>query len=105
MGRKTETVFWIISCEGHTDAWVNAPDWEQATVAAAEFWGVPWREVASRCECKRREKALKGVCPKCHRFFYGGAEICDSCQKQMAVEEQNLRQYLKNKYKHQKKRA
>ena len=103
MAGKTEIITWIIGCEGHTDAWVTAPDWPLATVRAAEFWGVPWREVAARCVCKRREKALKGICPRCGHFFYGGAKMCDVCLKALEDDEHNLQQYLKHRY--GKKRA
>ena len=61
--KETKLTMWIVACEGHTDAWVNAPDWAQATVKAAEFWGVPWREVAAQCECRMKKQAVKGVCP------------------------------------------
>jgi len=102
--RKEETVFWVVACPGHTDAWVTAKTWELATVAAAEFWGVPWGTVAAKCECKQKRKALKGVCPSCGRIFFGGAEMCDACLQARQDEERNLQQYLRNKYKHMKKR-
>lgn len=98
--KKAETVFWIVACEGHTDAWVNAPDWEQATVAAAAFWDVPWGTVAARCECKRKERALKGVCPKCGKVFYGDTELCGACLRMAKAEERNFRNYMKNRYRH-----
>lgn len=34
---------------------VDAPNWEQATVEAANWWEVSWREVAALCECEREE--------------------------------------------------
>ncbi len=101
--KETKLTMWIVACEGHTDAWVNAPDWERATVKAAEFWGVPWREVAARCECRMKKQAVKGVCPRCGRYFFGGAKQCGVCEAAARDEERNLRQYLKNRYRHTKK--
>lgn len=103
MKRANRLIFWIVECEGHSAAWVNAPDWEQATVKAAEFWGVPWKEVAARCECRMRKQAVKGVCPRCGRYFFGGAKLCALCEAAARDEEQNLRQYLKNRYRHVRK--
>ncbi|BAK99602.1 hypothetical protein OBV_24040 [Oscillibacter valericigenes Sjm18-20] len=102
MAREKGLFFWIVACEGHTDAWVNAADWEQATVAAAGFWGAPWREVAAKCECRQKRPIVKGVCPQCGKFFFGGAKRCDLCEKKARDDERNLQQYLKNRYKHKK---
>ncbi len=103
MARKAERLFfWIVACEGHTNAWVNAEDWELATVAAAAFWGVPWREVAAKCECRQKRPVIKGVCPQCGSFFFGGAKRCDLCEKKARDDEWNLQQYLKNRYKHRR---
>lgn len=102
MARKQDLMFWIVSCEGHTDAWVNAPNWEMATVAAAEFWGIPWPEVAAKCECKQKKPAVKGVCPQCGKYFFGTAKRCDLCEKKARDDERNLQQYMKNRYKHRK---
>ena len=40
---------------------VDAPNWEQATVEAANWWEVSWREVAALCECER-EEIVPGMC-------------------------------------------
>ena len=41
---------------------VNAPSWEQATIEAAQWWDVPWKEVAALCECEREEVVPRHVC-------------------------------------------
>jgi len=61
---------WAVACEGHTNAWVSAVSWEEATVKAAEFWGVPWGSVAAYCEEKKRiEEAPKNVCCRCGKIL------------------------------------
>lgn len=103
MAKRSEVFFWSVGCAGHVDVWVEAPNWEQATVKAAGAWKAPWREVAARCELKEKKRVLRGVCPKCGRFFYGGAELCDRCLKAQEDDERNLQQYLKNRYRHTKR--
>lgn len=104
MARKKENLFfWIVACKDHTNAWVNAENWELATVAAAEFWGVPWPTVAARCECVEKHPAVRSVCPQCGKFFFGGAKRCDLCEKKARDDERNLQQYLKNRYRHKKR--
>lgn len=38
---------WWVAHPAHTTAVVSAPSWELATVEAARWWDVPWREVAA----------------------------------------------------------
>lgn len=52
--KRKRDILWEVGCEGHTDAWVIAENWELATVEAARFWGVPWGKVAASCEQKQR---------------------------------------------------
>ena len=98
-GRDKRNILWEIGCPGHTDAWVTAESWELATVAAAEFWGVPWREVAARCEMKKKiVGAPRNVCCRCGRVYYGAPPMCTVCQKEQKLEEEHLRRKLTRAY-------
>lgn len=97
--KKSRNILWQVGCEGHTDAWVNAENWELATVAAAEFWNVPWREVAARCEMKQKiVGAPRNVCCRCRRTYYGAPPMCMACQKNVQLEEEHLQRRLKRAY-------
>ena len=92
-------ILWEISCEGHRDAWVTAPNWEQATLKAAEFWNVPWREVAARCELKKKTVgAPRNVCCRCGRIYFGSPPMCEACEKNEKLEEEELRRRIKRAY-------
>ena len=53
---------WWVRHPRYGTAVVSAPDWEQATVEAAKWWDVPWREVAALCECDRTEAVTRNIC-------------------------------------------
>ena len=92
-------ILWEVGCEGHTDAWVVAPDWAQATMKAAEFWGVAWREVAAKCIEKRRIKAPPhNICTRCGRIYAGRLPFCAACEKVARTEEELLRRRLNRAY-------
>ena len=59
---------------------VDAPNWEQATVEAAAWWAVPWREVAALCECEREEIVPRHVCICCGKIFNGSGFRCTKCE-------------------------
>ena len=59
---------------------VNAPNWEQATVEAAQWWEVPWGKVAALCECERQEKVPRHVCVRCGQIFNGDGIRCTKCE-------------------------
>lgn len=97
--KKNKDILWEVGCEGHTDAWVNAENWELATVAAAEFWGVPWREVAAKCEMKKKiVGAPRNVCCRCGRVYYGAPNMCSSCGKEVRLEEEELQRRRRRAY-------
>ena len=97
--KKERNILWQVGCEGHTDAWVNAENWELATVAAAEFWGVPWREVAAHCEMKQKiVGAPRNICCRCRRVYYGAPPMCTACRKDVKLEEAYLQRRLKRAY-------
>jgi len=90
---------WAVACEGHTNAWVSAVSWEEATVKAAEFWGVPWGSVAAYCEEKKRiEEAPKNVCCRCGKIYFGLPPMCGSCLKAAKLEEEETQRRLAKAY-------
>ena len=97
---KDKTILWEVGCEGHKDAWVIAPTWELATVEAAKFWEVPWREVAAYCEMKRKIVALaRNICKRCGRYIFSGEPpLCDGCLKEAKLEEAELQRCRRRAY-------
>ena len=79
----------------HTTAPVIAENWEQATVKAAQFWGVSWGKVAALCECERKMDTHKGVCMDCGRVFYGGEVLCPRCEEKRKGEERRKQEWLR----------
>ena len=75
---STDQVWWV-SHPAHNIAIVSAPNWELATVEAAKWWDVPWREVAAMCECTRVEKIVRNVCVSCGIVFHGKGPLCTKC--------------------------
>ena len=59
---------------------VDAPNWEQATVEAANWWEVSWREVAALCECEREEIVPRHVCICCGEIFNSEGFRCTKCE-------------------------
>ena len=59
---------------------VDAPNWEQATVEAAAWWEVPWKEVVALCECEREEVVPRHVCICCGKIFNGDGFRCAKCE-------------------------
>lgn len=97
--KKNRTILWEVGCEGHVDAWVVADNWEQATVAAAAFWQVPWREVAAYCTEKTRiVGAPRNVCCRCKRYYYSTLPLCESCKKVLETEEMIRRHRQRKAY-------
>lgn len=95
-----KNTLWEVGCEGHIDAWVVAQSWIEATVKAAEFWGVPWREVAAYCEEKKKiVGAPRNVCCRCGTVYFGAPPMCSRCEKDAKLEEQENRRRLCRAYK------
>ena len=82
-----KNILWQVGCEGHRPAWVIAPNWEQATVKAAEFWGVPWGSVAAGCEPLRKTVAHTNICCVCGRVYHGAPPMCEACRLTEETEE------------------
>lgn len=97
--KKKKDILWEVACEGHRDAWVIADNWELATVEAAAFWGVPWKEVAARCECRQKiVGAPRNVCCKCGKTYFGAPPLCDACVRNERLEEEELQRRLRRAY-------
>ncbi len=96
MAKKSENqrIIWWVDHPDHTTAVVDADNWEQATVEAAKWWDVPWREVAALCECGRKELLPKFVCSDCGKVFWGrdGSQIrCGLCEAKARDDERRRR--------------
>lgn len=48
MARSKKQICWVVAHPEIGTAFVTADSWEQATVAAADFWGVPWGKYVGR---------------------------------------------------------
>ena len=98
---KNELFVWWVEHPDHTDAVVAAPNWEQATVRAAEWWEVPWAKVAAMCSAKKKEPIKRGVCCECGSLTWGAAGVkarCGKCesiarQREETKRERNRRFY------------
>lgn len=97
--KKQQTILWEVGCEGHTDAWVVAENWELATVEAADFWGVPWREVAAKCEQKGKTVgAPSNICCRCGRVYFAPPPMCETCRKSLLLEEEETKRRVARAY-------
>lgn len=88
---KKRDYLWFIKAPGHVQVPVMAPDWEQATVQAARFWGANWGKIFWQCELVRKTEVLRNVCCRCGKHFNGDGVECEPCRKIRAVEERNAR--------------
>lgn len=94
MAKKDERIVWWVEHPAHAVAVVQAPDWPLATVEAAKWWDVPWREVAAECICRRREALPRYVCGDCGEIFYGreeGRTRCALCEAKARNDEARRR--------------
>lgn len=97
--KQKKNILWEVGCDGHTDAWVIADTWEQATVKAAEFWKVPWSTVAAHCfEKTRIVGAPRNVCHRCKRMYSGPPPVCAACAAVLRTEEDILRRRRNRAY-------
>ena len=80
MASKQSTC-WVIEHPEIGTAFVVADSWEQATVRAAEFWGVSWARTVSGMELVRRKDARKNICCRCGQIFHGSGDLCGACEK------------------------
>jgi hypothetical protein len=62
---KKKRIAWFLRAPGCGLAVVAAPNYEQATVKAAELWGVPWGKIVSQIEVERTAEQKPNVCVEC----------------------------------------
>ena len=93
--RKKEYVFFVKHPD-HTTVPVIAENWEQATVKAADFWGVRWGKVAALCECDRKWDVHRCICTRCGKTFHGAEALCSACTNALKNEEYRRREYMKS---------
>lgn len=77
--KNTSTVY-VVRLEGHCPAYVQAESWPEATVRAAEFWGIPWGANVAHMDLQETKEARKNVCLRCRRVVYGEHELCPACE-------------------------
>ena len=81
MPKKGELFVWWVEHPDHTVAVVIAPNWEQATVKAAEWWDVPWGKVAAMCTEQKKKPIKRGVCCECGSLVWGSEGVKARCGK------------------------
>lgn len=77
---------WEISHPDLGKTWVIAESWEQATVAAAKNWGLPWGKIVAEMNCERSYRAARHVCARCGRIFNASGALCDACTQVLETE-------------------
>ena len=73
-------VVWRVTHPQCGMAIVVAKDWKLATVAAAEWWEVPWGRVAAGCEVEKIGDIVHNVCIDCGKIFCGEGLRCELCE-------------------------
>lgn len=81
MAEKKRAVCWVIRHPELGMAWVIADDYEQATVKAAEWWGVPWGKHVAQMQELTRVPYMRHVCPRCGQIYNSDEPMCDKCLK------------------------
>lgn len=102
---KGYETFWVVGHPEHCNAYVIAESWAEATVLAAKFWGVPWKEVACHCDMLGRHEAKKNVCLRCRRIIYGKDRLCQKCETELRHEDEEAVRRLKKTWYLGRKRA
>lgn len=86
---------WEVKHPDYGLAVVIAPDWERATVAAAEFWGVRWPKVAWGCTKGAVREARRSVCPRCGKVMFNQPmNVCEACKKIIRTENEQMKANL-----------
>lgn len=95
MAEKKRAVCWAIRHPELGTAWVIADDYEQATVKAAEWWGVPWGKNVAQMREQARVPYMRHVCPRCGQIYNSDEPMCDKCLKIQETEQQETTRRLK----------
>lgn len=86
---------WEVKHPDYGTAVVIAPDWERATVAAAEFWGEKWAKIVYDCKEVNKFEVRTSVCQRCgHRMYNQPIGICDKCRKIIQTENEQIKKSL-----------
>lgn len=78
MADKREAV-WRVKHPDYGETVVLAMDWRLATVAAAEWWEVPWKKVAADCDVTKMGDIPRNVCIDCGKIFHAEGLRCEVC--------------------------
>ena len=95
MARSEKQICWVVAHPEIGTAFVTADSWEQATVAAADFWGVPWGKYVAGMELRQKKEAHRHLCCRCGRIFHSPGALCEACIKILHTEEQETARRLK----------
>lgn len=94
-GKKNTATVYVVTLEGRCPAYVQAESWAEATVRAAEFWGIPWGRNVANMELQQKMEARKNVCLKCRRIIYGERELCEACEAARLQDRENAERRMK----------
>lgn len=95
MAEKKRAVCWVIQHPELGTAWVIADNYEQATVKAAEWWGVPWGKNVAQMREQARVPYMRHVCPRCGQIYNSDEAVCEKCMKIQETEQQETTRRLK----------
>lgn len=94
-GKKNVSVVYEVRLEGRCPAYVQAESWPEATIRAAEFWGIPWGKNVANMEQGQTREARKNLCLKCRRIIYGERELCEACEAARLQDRENAERRMK----------
>lgn len=90
--KKERRIAWFLRAPDCGLAVVAAPDYEQATVKAAEVWGVPWGKVVAKIEVERTVEQQPNVCVECGAVYnYSRDALCERCRNRKRREHEEMR--------------
>ena len=95
MARSKKRICWVVAHPEIGTAFVTADSWEQATVAVADFWGVPWGKYVAGMELRQKKEARRHLCCRCGRIFHSPGDLCEACIKILHTEERETARRLK----------
>lgn len=88
---KKKRIAWFLRAPGCGLAVVAAPNYEQATVKAAELWGVPWGKIVSQIEVERTAEQKPNVCVECGGVYnYSRDALCERCRNRKRREHEQM---------------
>lgn len=89
---KEKRIVWFLRAPACALAVVAAPSYEQATVKAAEFWGIPWGKIVAQIELERTVEQRANVCAECGAVYnYSRDALCAQCRNRKRREHEAMR--------------